>query len=214
MNTNLLSLLYFFNLGNVRTFFVIFSVISSATPLKAEILNDADLKQVSPDFTRSIDNYQIPNIEVIRRDGKKLAFIEEIDDGRPVILNFVFASCSAICPILSQVFSQIQVKLGEDIEKVHLISISIDPENDTPTILNEYAQKFGAGTHWDFYTSSIESNVLLQKAFNIYRGDKMNHASVIFMRAAPGKSWLRLEGLVSPVEVIRQFHVMTSMTGR
>ncbi len=85
------------------------------------------------------------------------------------------------------------------------MSISIDPESDTPTILSEYAKKFGAGSDWDFYTGTTEASLAIQKAFNAYRGDKMNHSSVIFMRAAPGKSWVRLEGFVSPDVAIREY---------
>jgi protein SCO1/2 len=120
-------------------------------------------------------------------------------------MNFIFASCSAICPMLSHVFSKVEGKLTEKGQKFHLVSISIDPENDTPSKLNEYAHKFEAGSNWDFYTGTIETSVAIQKAFNVYRGDKMNHSSVILMRAAPGKSWLRLDGFMSPGEVVHEY---------
>jgi protein SCO1/2 len=89
------------------------------------------------------------------------------------------------------------------------VSISIDPENDTPAVLIDYGKKFAAGVHWDFYTGTAESSLAIQKAFDAYRGDKMNHSSVIFMRAAPDKSWLRLEGFGSPDAVVREYHEMT-----
>jgi protein SCO1 len=185
---------------------IFFTVFFSASPAIAEKLSSVEQNNPAPDFTRSTVNYDIPNVEVIRKDEKKLPFINEIDDGRPVIMNFIFASCSAICPMLSHVFSQVQKKLGKDSQKVHLMSISIDPENDTPAKLSEYAIKFGAGQQWDYYTGSINSSVAIQKAFNVYRGDKMNHSSVILMRSAPGKPWLRLEGFISPDAVIREYH--------
>jgi protein SCO1 len=189
----------------VMAVIIFFAVFFSAHSVMAEELNNVEMDNPAPEFTRSIVNYDIPNVEVIRKDGKKLAFIKEIDDGRPIIMNFIFASCSAICPMLSHVFSQVQAKLGKDTQKVHLMSISIDPENDTPTKLSEYAQKFGAGSDWGFYTGTIEASIAIQKAFNAYRGDKMNHSSIILMRAAPGKPWLRLEGFVSPDAVIREY---------
>jgi protein SCO1 len=190
----------------VMAVMIFFTVIFSAFPVMAEKLNTAEQNDSAPDFTRSTVNYDIPNVEVIRKDGKKLSFIKEMDDGRPVIMNFIFASCSAICPMLSHVFSQVQTKLGKDSQKVHLMSFSIDPENDTPAKLSEYAKKFGAGQQWDYYTGSINSSIAIQKAFNVYRGDKMNHASVILMRTTLGKPWLRLEGFMSPDAVIREYH--------
>ena len=158
-----------------------------------------------PEYNQTIGNYKLPDVLVVNRDDKKLSLIKELDDGRPVILNFVFASCSAICPMLSHIFSKVQEKLTENNQSFHLVSISIDPENDTPAKLSEYAKKFDAGPQWDFYTGTVESSIAIQKAFNAYRGDKMNHSSVIFMCAAKGKSWLRLDGFVSPDVVVREY---------
>ena len=171
----------------------------------AEELNSVEQKNGVSGFTRSTVDYKIPDVMVVRQDGEKLSFIKELDDGRPVILNFIFASCTAICPMISHVFSRVQAKLGENSQKVHLMSISIDPENDTSTILTEYAKKFGAGPNWDHYTGTLETSIAIQKAFDAYRGDKMNHISVILIRIVPGKPWLRLEGFVSPDAVIREY---------
>jgi len=188
---------------------IIFGVVfCSSYPLKAVALNNSGQKTAAPDVIRTVVNYEVPDVGVVRQDGKKLVFSQELDDGRPVILNFVFVSCSAICPMLSHVFSKVETKLGKEGKKAHLISISIDPESDTPATLTEYAKKFAAGSDWDFYTGTREASIALQKAFNVYRGDKMNHTSVIFMRAAAGKPWLRLEGFMSPDAVISEYRNM------
>lgn len=157
-----------------------------------------------PAFMSTTGNYQLPDIRVVRQDGKKLALQKELDDGRPVMLNFIFTSCSAICPMLSHVFSKVQDKLPD----AHLVSVSIDPENDTPAKLLEYGKKYNAGTHWDYYTGTRDAIITLQKAFKAYGGDKMNHASVIFMRPAPDKPWVRLDGFVSPDTVISEYDRM------
>jgi cytochrome oxidase Cu insertion factor (SCO1/SenC/PrrC family) len=178
---------------NLITFIIFLALFLAPLSLRAE--------EANPEFTRSSVEYKLPDVEVIRQDGKKLSFSKELNDGRPVILNFIFASCSAICPMLSHTLSKAQTKL----KNVHFVSISIDPENDTPAKLTEYGKKFGAGSHWDFYTGTMENSLAIQKAFDAYRGDKMNHTSVIFMRAAPNKPWLRLEGFASPDAVIREY---------
>jgi Uncharacterized protein SCO1/SenC/PrrC, involved in biogenesis of respiratory and photosynthetic systems len=104
----------------------------------------------------------------------------------------------------------VQEKLTKEGQKFHLMTISIDPENDTPASLTEYAKKFAAGENWSFYTGTREASLTLQKAFKAYRGDKMNHASLILMRSIPGKSWVRLEGFVSPDEVVKEFKTLVA----
>ena len=150
--------------------------------------------------------YEIPTVQLVRDDGKVVSLPEEMNDGRPVVLNFIFTSCGSVCPLMSQVFSQFQQGLGTaDRDKVHLMSISIDPEEDTPARLRDYAKKFHAGPEWQHYTGTVEASVAAQRAFAISRGDKMTHAPVTLMRAAPGKPWLRIDGLVTPDELLAQY---------
>lgn len=161
---------------------------------------------------RSEVNYQIPDVTVVREDGKKVSFVKEMDDGRPVMVNFIYASCSAICPVLSHVFAKVQTKLGANAKKVHMVSISIDPENDTPAKLVEYAKKFKAGAQWNHYTGTLETSIAIQKAFDAYRGDKMNHTPLTLIRGAPGKPWVRLDGFASPDGVIKELNTLAGIT--
>ena len=85
-----------------------------------------------------------------------------------------------------------------------MISISIDPEEDTPARLSEYAKRFNAGSQWRFYTGSVEASIAAQRAFDVYRGDKMSHSPVTLYRAAPGQPWLRLDGFATPDSLIAE----------
>jgi protein SCO1 len=153
----------------------------------------------------SATQYPIPAVRLVRDDGKVVSFPEELNDGRPVVLNFIFTTCSSTCPLMSQTFAQFDSELGVDRERVHLMSISIDPEEDTPARLREYAHKFHAGPEWQHYTGTIEASLAAQRAFNVWRGDKMSHTPITLLRAAPGKPWLRIEGFVTPTELLHLY---------
>jgi protein SCO1/2 len=150
-------------------------------------------------------DYTIPDVQLVREDGKAVSLPDEMNDGRPVVLNFIFTSCSSICPLLSAVFGEFDRKLGRDRNKVHLMSISIDPEADTPARLREYASRFKAGPEWHHYTGTLAASLAAQRAFNVYRGDKMNHTAVTLLRAAPGQPWVRLEGFITPGELLSEY---------
>ena len=85
------------------------------------------------------------------------------------------------------------------------MSISIDPEQDTPTRLRQYAHKFHAGREWQHYTGTLAASVATQRAFDVYRGEKMSHTPVTLMRVAPGQPWLRIEGFVTPDELLHDY---------
>ena len=160
------------------------------------------MMQAPPAVTRSTANYTAPDIVLVRSDGARVSFARELDDGRPVLLDFIYTTCTTICPLLSQTFAEVQKRLGHDAHRVKMVSVSIDPEQDTPSRLSEYAKRFGAGAQWSFYTGSVESSIAVQRAFDVYRGDKMSHSAVTLFRAAPGRPWVRLDGFATPDAVL------------
>lgn len=156
-------------------------------------------------WTTTTARYRVPDVALVRNDGARVHLRRELDDGKPVILNFIFTSCAAICPVMSHTFAEIQRRLGDERSAVHLMSVSIDPDADTPARLGDYARKLAAGAGWSFYTGSPEASVAAQKAFDVYRGDKMNHAPVTFLRVAPGQPWLRIDGFATADEVVAEY---------
>jgi protein SCO1 len=149
--------------------------------------------------------YVVPDLRMVRDDGKTVNLRAEIDDGRPVFVNFIFTTCTTICPVSSQIYSMLQRKLAADAAKVHLVSVSIDPEQDTPPRLREYAMRFHAGKSWSHYTGSVEASVQVQKAFAAYQGDKMNHTPLTLYRAAPGQPWVRLDGFADADQLLAEY---------
>lgn len=156
-------------------------------------------------WVKSQAPYKMPAVTLVGADGAKAAFPQAMDDGKPVILDFIYTTCTAICPVMSQTFAEVQQRLGAERDKVHMLSISIDPEEDTPARLREYAKRYNAGAQWRFYTGTLEASLAVQKAFDVYRGDKMNHDPVIFIRRAPGQPWVRLQGFATPDEVVTEY---------
>ena len=160
------------------------------------------MMQAPPPTTRSTFNYKVPDISLVRSDGARVNFAHELDDGRPVLLDFIYTTCTTICPVMTQTFAEVQKRLGRDAAKVKMVSVSIDPEEDTPARLTEYAKRYQAGAQWTFYTGSAEASIAVQRAFDAYRGDKMNHAPATFFRGAPGQPWIRLDGFATPDAVL------------
>src|SRR6266404_447797 len=155
--------------------------------------------------SRSSVSYEPPVVTMVRADGKRVSLPRELDDGRPVLLNFIFTTCSSICPLASRTLEEFQRKLGPQAAKVHLMSISIDPEEDTPARLRAYARKFHAGPEWQYYTGTVAASLAAQRAFDVYRGEKMSHTPVTLLRSAPGEPWLRIEGFVTPDELVDDY---------
>jgi protein SCO1/2 len=154
---------------------------------------------------RVVATYQVPAVTLVRADGVSVDFSRELADPRPVYLNFLYTSCTSVCPVMSQIFSQLQDALGKDREKVLMVSVSIDPESDSPDRLAAYGRQFDAGPQWRFYTGTMDASVAVQNAFAVYSRDRMNHPVATFYRAAPNGPWVRIDGFATPSELEREY---------
>ena len=96
-------------------------------------------------------------------------------------------------------------RLAAGEKNLRMVSISIDPDNDTPAQLKSYAKNFGAGARWQFLTGRVEDVRAVQLAFGSYRGDKMNHEPLTLIRQTQGKQWIRIDGFANPDELVREY---------
>lgn len=156
-------------------------------------------------YQRSIEQYSVPDVVLTNQDGKKIRLKALLESGEPVAVDFIYATCTTICPILSAGFAHLQRKLGADTGKVHLVSITIDPENDTPPILKDYLEKYQAKPGWDFLTGSRRDIERVMSAFNAYFRDKMDHQPLTFIRSSKDGSWIRLYGLMSGIDFLNEY---------
>lgn len=156
------------------------------------------------DYVRSEHQYALPDVALVDSTGARIVLPQLLGADKPVVMGFVFTSCSAICPVLSATFAQVQRRLGERREAVRLVSISIDPEFDTPQRLHDYARKFDAQADWRWVTGAPRDITAVQRAFDAYRGGKNNHLPLLFVRPNAASAWIRIEGFASAEVLLRE----------
>jgi len=195
----------------VRRFSMSVWLLTLTAALAGEATADttgAAASAMPPDgVTISTANHVIPPVKLVRASGQSVSLTQELDDGRPVVMNFIFTTCESTCPLASQTFAALQSKLAPD-DRLHMVSISIDPEYDTPQRLRAYAKKFHAGARWQLYTGTLQDSLAAQQACGASRGDKMSHTPLTLLRAAPGEPWTRIEGFVTPDELLHYYRAV------
>lgn len=98
-----------------------------------------------------------PNLTVQDQDGRQLNFYDDVLHGKIVVISFIYTTCRDICPLVTARLAQVQEKLGDAVGRdVFFVSISVDPERDTPERLKAHADAFGAGAGWKFITGDVE----------------------------------------------------------
>jgi protein SCO1 len=146
----------------------------------------------------------IPDVVLLDHDGRKVRLYTDLIKDKVVIINFVFTSCTIICPPLGANFGRIQTALGERLGKdVHLISITTDPETDTPAKLRAWSAKFGARPGWTLVTGEKAQidEVLLALIGDIAR--KGEHASIVLVGSDVRGAWMQDYGLAAPARLLK-----------
>ncbi|HEY4589165.1 MAG TPA: SCO family protein [Thermoanaerobaculia bacterium] len=157
--------------------------------------------QAQPRYVRSQVRVAAPDVTLIDSRGERVPLAAVLAPPGPVVLQFIFTTCPSVCPMLSASLAGAQGEMGEG---ARLVSISIDPEYDTPARLRENARRFKAGPRWRFLTGSRDDVAAVQKAFGAWRANKMSHEPLTFLRAAPGEPWVRLAGELSAADLVAE----------
>jgi protein SCO1/2 len=97
----------------------------------------------------------VPEFSLIERDGRRITLAELRD--KVWIANFIYTNCPDTCPIQSAQMREIQEDFKNE-RDLRLVSITVDPERDTPAVLSEYANRFSADPRrWFFLTGEKET---------------------------------------------------------
>lgn len=158
-----------------------------------------------PKYQRTSAVYPSPDVILINQDGKRVNLKNILESGKPVIVDFIYATCTTICPVLSVGFSNLQNKISDPKQLPVMISITIDPENDTPKKMKEYLRRYNAKPGWDFLTGSRADIEKVMRAFNAYIPDKMSHYPLNLIRSPKDGKWIRLFGILSSREFVSEY---------
>jgi protein SCO1/2 len=141
----------------------------------------------------------IAGVSLVDQDGKQIDFYDDLLKGRVVAINFIYTTCAAICPMQGNQFARLQEKLGERLGKdVLLISISADPEADSPEKLKAWLSHFGAKEGWTFVTGEKGEIDRLSRALTGDEARKGNHSPFMFIGNYDRGLWKRVYGLAEP----------------
>jgi protein SCO1 len=144
------------------------------------------------------------NAVLTNQDGKHLRLYTDVLKGNIVIIDSFYSTCNGVCRVTMPVFKQLQDDLGERVGKdVRLISITVDPESDTPQVLKRYAAGVGAKPGWDFLTGDKETVDQVLYKFGLYTEAKEEHSNIFIVGNEPTGLWKKVLGIGSPYEIRR-----------
>ncbi|MEW6290514.1 MAG: SCO family protein [Thermodesulfobacteriota bacterium] len=155
-------------------------------------------------YQRSEANIAVPDVVLIDQNNGKVPLRSLLQTKEPVVVDFIYASCTTICPILSAGYANLQEKLGPENNNIRLVSITIDPENDSPAVMKKHLERYQARPGWTFLTGSRADINTVMAAFDAYFPNKMSHQPLNFIRTTEEGKWIRIKGMIGGRDLLNE----------
>jgi cytochrome oxidase Cu insertion factor (SCO1/SenC/PrrC family)/DNA-binding beta-propeller fold protein YncE len=149
-----------------------------------------------------LESLRVPDVAVVDSEGRPLRFYRDLVAGKVVAMNFIFTTCTTICPPMGANFAKLQALLGERSGRdVQLISVSVDPRTDTPARMKEWGEKFGRRAGWTLVTGERAEITKLLKTLGVFSADKSDHSPLVLLGNDGVQRWTRTYGLTPPAKL-------------
>ena len=144
------------------------------------------------------------NTELVTQDGKRVRFYEDVLKGKVIVINAFFSTCKGVCMPMNRNFKKVADLLGDKVGRdVFLVSITVDPQMDTPAALKEYANSLHAPEGWLFLTGSKTNVDFVLHKLGQYVADKNDHTTVMIIGNERTGLWKKAFGMARADEVAK-----------
>jgi protein SCO1/2 len=157
---------------------------------------------ISSNARRRIQEQHLPNIPLITHEGKRVLFYDDLVKNKNVSMNFFYANCDEICPLVMANLAKVQRLLGKQVgTELFMYSFTLKPTEDTVDEIREHRKMLGAKPGWTFLTGKPEDIETLRAAIGFkypdpaIDKDKTQHIGNIRYGNEPLMLWSACPGM-------------------
>ncbi|MGE5752308.1 MAG: SCO family protein [Deltaproteobacteria bacterium] len=149
------------------------------------------------------------DLPLMDQDGREVRFYTDVLKGRTVVISFIFTNCMEVCPLLMANLTKVKTLLGEKMgREVHFVSISVDPEDDTPGELRKYADRWEAGPGWTFLTGRKDRIDWVTYKLGQYTSDFQEHTMLLLLGDVNNGRWVKVPGDQPPEVIVERIDTL------
>jgi protein SCO1/2 len=146
---------------------------------------------------------------LVDQDGQEVRFVSDVIGDKIVVMDFVYTTCTTVCPVLSAVFVQLQERLGDQLgQEVALVSVTVDPVRDTPQRLKAYSARYEARDGWVWLTGPKTTVDDVLTGVGAYSVNFEDHPSMVLVGDGSTGQWSRFFGFPSPDRIMEQVNAL------
>jgi protein SCO1 len=158
---------------------------------------------------------RFPNFLLRAHDGRTVRFYDDLIKGRTVVINFMYAECTGICPGMTANLLKVQAALGERVGRdVFMYSFTLEPEHDTPEVLRAYAESHHVKPGWLFLTGAKADMETLRRRLGfvdsdpVLDADRSEHIGLVRIGNEAIDRWSACPALGRPEQIVETIRWM------
>jgi protein SCO1/2 len=157
----------------------------------------------------------LADVPVVTHQSKTVSFRKDVIADKIVVMDFIYTSCTTICPVQSAILAGLQTALGDRLGKeIKIVSISIDPVTDVPAVLRQQAERYGSAPSWQWITGKPANITTVLNGLRASVGAPEEHPGYFMIGTARAKRWTRVDGFASVERLLEEIEAMGSSNSR
>jgi len=150
------------------------------------------------------------NLELITQDGETVRFFDDVLKDKVVVINFIFTNCEGACPLITHKLTLVRDGLeGKIGNPIQFVSLSLDPERDTPAAMKEFAKTHHADHEgWVFLTGKSENLDNIIKRLGQFTDDLEAHSTLMLVGNVNSAHWMKIQPQEMPPQIIQKLNLL------
>jgi protein SCO1/2 len=158
--------------------------------------HDQHHHKAEPD-TLQIRARPIPDVRLTDQGGHQVRFASDVLRQRPALISFIYTRCTTTCPLVGATVATVTEKLQADAEKLAIVSITVDPDYDTPERLRDWRKLHGDMPQWTLLTGAKREINQLLRALGAYSANIEDHSEILLIGPNASGQWVRMSSLAA-----------------
>jgi protein SCO1 len=163
-----------------------------------------DHQQMTEPDTLQISARPIPDVRLTDESGHEVRFASDVLRQRPALISFIYTRCTTTCPLVGATVATVTEKLQADASKLAIVSITVDPDYDTPERLRDWRKLYGEIPQWTLLTGAKRDITQLLRALGAYSPNLEDHSEILLIGPNASGQWVRMSSLAGWDTVVEQ----------
>ena len=147
--------------------------------------------------TEQVRTHRIPDVALTDQDGHQVRFVSDVLQKRTALISFIYTSCKTTCPLVGATMAKVAEQIEHDLPDAVIVSISVDPEYDTPARLSAWRHEYGEVPQWTLLTGPKREIERLLRSLGAYSPSLEDHSDVLLIGSGRAGHWTRMTSLAA-----------------